>query len=323
MIKVSKKNKFFADDGWAFWVDGDDTSSIYLNNWLNPKGKSSIDVAINIRGVRNSSALSIYIPFAVEKNEIEDISLKFDDENLSRALFSSMCIVDYKKNKCTSEIAYNGKTMDIVHLSEVEYNVEDVSKGSLLKVPFDNVVEYLDNDEAYFMFRIPLKSLNTIFNPRKNVGSFMSRFKELLMTPIISERYGYSVRINEARLLPKEINSVGAFHRQKLKKAVVTISIADNYEINDSSCYRIRRLEEELYTNFLPEGFEGEDTVTYQWQQNRDINVKGHFNFYLNITRDRVSFVSLFIYLIILIILEIISNIAWDALLLLYDFLKR
>ena len=51
------------------------------------------------------------------------------------------------------------------------------------------------------------------------------------MSPIVSESYDYSVRVNEGRLLPKEINSVGAFHRQKLKKAVVTISIADNYEI--------------------------------------------------------------------------------------------
>ena len=319
---MSKKNKFFADDGWAFWVDGDDTSTIYLNNWLSPRGKSFVDVAIHIRGIKETKSFNMYFPFEVDKSEIEDVSLNFNDENLSRAIFSSMCIVDYKKNKCTSEIAYNGKTMDIVHLSQVEHNVEAISKGTLLKVPFDNMLEYLDNDEAYFMFRVPLKSLNTVFNPHKNVGSFFTRLKELLMTPILSERYGYSVRINEARLLPKEINSIGAFHRQKLKKAVVTISIADKYEINDASCYRIRRLEEELYTNFLPEGFSGEDTVTYQWQQNRDVNPKGHFNFYLNIARDSVSFGSLFLYVIILIVLELFSNVAWDGILWLCDFLK-
>mgnify|MGYP006923294412 CR=1 FL=1 len=52
MIILSKKNKFFADDGWAFWIDGDDTSTIYLNNWLNPKGTSYVDVAIHIRGIK-------------------------------------------------------------------------------------------------------------------------------------------------------------------------------------------------------------------------------------------------------------------------------
>ena len=123
MIILSKKKKFFADDGWAFWVDGDDTSTIYLNNWMNPKGKSYIDVATHIKGMKCSTLLNIYFPFELNKNEIEDISLKFDNEDLSRAIFSSMCIVDYKKNKATSEIAYNGKTVDIVHISAVYYTV--------------------------------------------------------------------------------------------------------------------------------------------------------------------------------------------------------
>ena len=255
----------------------------------------------------------MYFPFFIKKDEIEDISLKFDDQNLSRAIFSSMCLVDYKKNNATSEIAYNGKTVDIVHLSAIDYTVEPVSKGALLKVPFTELMEYLDNDEAYFMFRIPHKSITDVFKLRKKVGNLFSKTRDLLMSPIISESYGYSVRINEARLLPKEINSVGAFHRQKLKKAVVTISIADDYEINDSACYRIRRLEEELYKNFLPTGYDGEDVVTYQWHQNRETNLKGHFNFYLNISRNAISMGSVSLYLVILIFLDLVGAIAWDS----------
>ena len=37
---MPKKQKKFADDGWAIWVDGDDISTVYINNWLNPKSKS-------------------------------------------------------------------------------------------------------------------------------------------------------------------------------------------------------------------------------------------------------------------------------------------
>ena len=64
---MGKKNKLFADDGWAVWVDGDDVSTIYLNNWLNPKGKSYMDVAVHIRGVDENTALNIFFPFTVEK----------------------------------------------------------------------------------------------------------------------------------------------------------------------------------------------------------------------------------------------------------------
>lgn len=316
---MSKKNKFFADDGWAMWVDGEDVSTIYLNNWLNPKGKSYMDVAIHIRGIKETTALNMYFPFPVDKNEIEDVSLKFHDKNLLRAIFSSMCVMDYKKNEATSEIAYNGKTLDIVHLSALDYTVNPVSKGTLLKLPFTELLKYLDNDEAYFMFRVPHKSISEVFRQRTRVGSFLTKIRDLIMSPIVSESYGYSVRINEGRLLPKEINSIGSFHRQKLKKSVITISIADDYEISDMSCYRIRRLEKELYDSFLPSGFDGEDAVTYQWQQTRETNLRGHFNFYLNISRNAISKGSLVIYLIIIILLDVAGGMTWDAIQFIYN----
>ena len=323
MIILSKKNKFFADDGWAFWVDGDDTSTIYLNSWLNPKDKSYMDVSIHIRGIKETKSLNMYFPFLVDKSEIEDVSLNFKDENLSRAIFSSMCVVDYKKNNVTSEIAYNGKTVDIVHISAVDYSLKSVSKGTLMNISFDGIFEYLDNDEVYFMFRIPHKSITEVFRQRTKVGSFLTRIRDMIMSPIVSESYGYSVRINEARLLPKEINSVGAFHRQKLKKAVVTISIADDYEINDVACYRIRRLEEELYKNFLPSSFNNENIVTYQWQQSRDVNLKGHFNFYFNVSRNAISHGSVLIYILIIILLNAVGSSVWDLIKTLYAFITQ
>ena len=190
-------------------------------------------------------------------------------------------------------------------------------------MPFDGFTEYLDNDEAYFLFRIPHKSITQVFRQHKKVGSISSKLLDLLMSPLISESYGYSVRINEARLLPKEINSIGAFHRQKLKKAVVTISIDDDYEINDSSCYRIRRLEENLYKNFLPSGFDGEDVVTYQWQQDREVNLKGHFNFYLNISRNAISKGSLILYLIIIVYLDVAGGMTWDLIQWIYSLIFK
>ncbi|MBO5896254.1 MAG: hypothetical protein J6Q83_03045 [Clostridia bacterium] len=309
---MSKKSKFFADDGWAMWVDGNDTSTIYLNNWLNPHGKSFMDIAIHIRGVNESKSLNMYIPFAVDKSEIEDVSLRFDNESLTRAIFSSMCLIDYKKNECTSELAYNGKTVDVIHISAVDFSVTPVSNGTLLQIPLEAIFEYLHNDEVYLIFRVPHKSISDVFKLRKNVGSLLTKIRDLIMSPIISESYGYSVRINEARLLPKEINTIGSFHRQKLKKAVVTISIGDDYEINDSSCYRIHRLEEELYKDFCPESFDTGSTVMYHWQQTLEENFKGRFNFYLNISRNAISISSFALYLIIIVVVNTVSGILWD-----------
>ena len=272
---MSKKQKKFADDGWAIWVDGEDVSTVYINNWLNPKNRSYVDLAIRIRGVKSSKFLHVYVPFAITANEIEDVSLLFNDTKILQATFSAACIVDYKKNEFTSEIAYNGKTVDIVHISTLEYEIKPLSTGTLINVDLEKLNASIDNDEAYFIWRMPHKSLDEIFKSRVDVGNTMSRLRDLITTPVISEKYGYSVRINEARLLPEEITRIGAFHRQKLKKAVITLSIDENYELNDGGCYRIRRLEENLYKDYLPIGYKFEDVITYQWNQNREHNQQG------------------------------------------------
>ena len=309
---MSKKQKKFADDGWAVWIDGDEVSTIYINDWLNPKGKSFVDIAVRVRGVKSSKSLNVYVPFLVEKEEIEDVSFLFNDTKILQATFSASCIIEYKKNECTSEIAYNGKTVDIVHISALGYETTPLSEGTLIKIDLEKLQPFLDNDEAYFIWRIPHKSLDEIFAPRKDMNSAMERLKDLITTPIVAEKFGYSIRINEARLLPEEITKIGAFHRQKLKKAVVTLSVNESYELNDAGAYRIRRLEENLYKDFLPKGYKSEDVITYQWQQNRETNLKGHFNFYYNVNKNSVSRGSMFLYLVLLTIVGVVGNLISD-----------
>ena len=312
-VKMPKKRRKFADDGWAIWVDGEDVSTVYINDWLNPKGKSFVDFAVRIRGIKASKGLNVYVPFFVAREEIEDVSLMFKDKNILQATFSASCIIEFKKNEHTSEIAYNAKTVDIIHISSFDFDIKTLSEGTLIRIDLEKLHPYIDNDEGYFIWRMPHKSLDEIFAPRQDVGSVMGRLKELITTPIIAEKYGYSIRINEARLLPDEITKIGAFRRQKLKKSVITISVNEDYELNDGNCYRIRRLEEKLYKEFLPKGYKSKDTITYQWQQNRDHNLKGHFNFYYNILKNSVSRVSMLVYLLLITALGVVGNLIADV----------
>ncbi len=315
---MASKNKRFADDAWAVWVNGDDNSTVYMNDWLTPTGDSYVDFAVRIRGVKSSALLNVYVPFGVTKDEITDTSLKFEDEGVLRATFSAACVIDYKKNECTSEIAYNARTIDLVHISCLEYELKPLSSGTLITVNIEKLRKYLANDEAYFLWRMPHKSLNEIFKPHINVRGLLTRLRDLITTPVVSEKYGYSIRINEARLLPDEINRIGAFHRQKLKKAVITISIGEDYSMNDANCYRIRRVEKELYKDYVPECFNCDDAITYQWNQNRNTDMLGHFNFYFDVSRDYVSKMSMFIYMILLMVVGIIGGFLEDLIKLIF-----
>ena len=309
---MAKKQRKFVDDGWAIWTDGDDVCTIYLHDWLNPKGKSYVDLAVRIRNVKVNTRMRVYIPFVVSREEIDDVSVLFNDTKILQAVFGAACIVDYKKNEHTSEIAYLGKTVDILHVSTIDYEISPLSDGTLVDIDFGALQPYIVNDEAYVIWRMPHKSLDNLFKSRVGAGSVMSRFRDLITSPVLSEKHGYSVRINEPRHLPEEITRVGSFHRQKLKKAVVTISISEDYDINDEGCYRIRHLEEDLYKEYLPDKYKTDDVISYQWHQDRESNLQGQFNFYYNITKNSVNGGSMTVYMILLMLLAVTGEMLAD-----------
>ena len=309
---MPKKQRKYADDGWAIWIDGDDASTVYISDWLNPKGKSYVDIAVRVCNVLKSKSLNVYVPFSVAKEEVEDVSLHFDDKKLLQAIFNASCIVEYKRDGYTSEVAYNGKTIDIVHISVLGFEVTPLDDGTLIKIDLEKARPYLDNDEAYFIWRMPHKSLDKIFEPHANVGKLMARLRDLITTPVISEKYGYSIRINEARLLPEKITKIGSFHREKLTKTVISLFVNEDYAVNDANCYRIRRMEEELYTDFIPKDFDSDDVIIYKWNQTRDDNLKGRFNFYYNIAKDSISRKSMFLYVVILLALNVAGELLSD-----------
>lgn len=309
---MASKNKKYVDDGWAIWIEGNNDSTVYINDWVNPKGNSFVDCAVKVRGVKSSKALNFYLPFDVELNEISDLSHHLKDEKNFRGTFNNAGVVDYKKNEFTSEAAYNGKMLDIIHFPVEKLELTKLSKGTLIKANLESIMSYIDNDDAYFYFRFPHKSLDLVLKPQRDVSTFLTRFRDLIMSPVVSENYGYQIRINEARMLPSEINKIGAFHRQKLKKAVVSLIISEEYEVDDDNCYRIRRIEEDLYHNFVPTGYKLENAITYLWQENIEDNEQGRFNFYLHISRNKIDKASMFLYMIFVLLIGIFGDFLWD-----------
>ena len=58
--------------------------------------------------------------------------------------------------------------------------------------------------------------------------------------------------------------------------------------------------------------FNCDDAITYQWNQNRDTDMQGRFNFYFDIARDYISKMSMLLYMIILMIVGIAGGFLWD-----------
>ena len=309
---MGNKRRKFADDGWALWIDGDDRSTIYLNEWINPKGRSYVDISVRVYGAKEAKAVNFFVPFTIEKNEITDLSYMLSDSSALRALFNTNGKVDSEKTKYTSELRYDNRTVSLINLTNEFIATKKVSYGTTITVDFEFIKDCITSDEAYLIFRIPHKTLDKIFAPAIDVGSMFDRINSLIQSPMISEKYGYSIRINEARLLPPEINEIEDLQEQRIRKALVTISLGDEYEMNDSTCYRIRRLEADLNRNYAPSGYDCSDAITYQWVEERDSDMKAHYNFYFTMEHNKISKMSMFVYLFIVLLTGALGGAIYD-----------
>ena len=318
---MGSKKRRFADDGWALWIDGDDRSTIYLNEWINPKGKSYVDISVRVYGAKEANEVNFFVPFEIEKNEITDLSYMLSDSSALRALFNTNGKVDSEKTKYTSELRYDNRTVSLINLANEFVTVKKVSYGTVITVNINFIKDFITSDEAYLIFRIPHKTLDEVFAPAIDVGSMFDRINSLIQSPIISEKYGYSIRINEARLLPPEINEIEDLQEQRIRKALVTISLGDEYEMNDSTCYRIRRLEAELNRGYAPQGYDCSDAITYQWVEERDSNMKAHYNFYFTMEHSEISKMSMFVYLLLVLLIGAMGGAIYDLFKLLFGLL--
>ena len=318
---MGNKKRRFADDGWALWIDGDDRSTIYLNEWINPKGKSYVDISVRVYGAKEANEVNFFVPFEIEKNEITDLSYMLSDSSALRALFNTNGKVDSEKTKYTSELRYDNRTVSLINLANEFVTVKKVSYGTVITVNINFIKDFITSDEAYLIFRIPHKTLDEVFAPAIDVGSMFDRINSLIQSPIISEKYGYSIRINEARLLPPEINEIEDLQEQRIRKALVTISLGDEYEMNDSTCYRIRRLEAELNRGYAPQGYDCSDAITYQWVEERDHNMKAHYNFYFTMEHNEISKISMLVYLLLVLLTGAMGGAIYDLFKLLFGLL--
>ena len=85
----------------------------------------------------------------------------------------------------------------------------------------------------------------------------------------------------------------------------------------ESFSYKVRQLEEDLYSTYVPNDFLCSNAVVYQWL----IENKVHYNFNFTITKEMINLHSLVGYAIIVITLSAIGSALWEGISKLISFL--
>ena len=66
------------------------------------------------------------------------------------------------------------------------------------------------------------------------------------------------------------------------------------------------------FGEYAPAGFDCDNAITYEWNESREKNLYGHFNFYFGIARDTISKSSMLLYMILLFSVTIMGNVLWS-----------
>lgn len=306
IIAMSNTKHCVFNDGFALWFTGNAQSfefDVHINEWIN--GESNfIDFGIRIYNTSMVSNGFLYIPFNLLLADISDLSPHLSDENVARGIFNAACKIVTDTNNPLIIIEYNNRAENIIPLRLLYPKIEKVTGGVLLQLSFADVIPTLNTEETYIRFRFPHKSLDNSFSRLKH------DYKVIFESPIITDKVSYTIKVNELRSLPSEVRCLFKESSQKINKIILTLSADQEYIIEDSNCYKIRHIEENLYTNYVPKLFKCNSALAYQWI----VSDKNHYNFFVRIETKKILYTSLIMYAIIVILLSLLGNLIWELL---------
>lgn len=297
----------FSTDGFAIWLTGNNNEhdfDVHINEWIIPKDKNYIDIGIRLYDITQINSCSIFIPYLVSNNDITDLGYTLSNEKIARGIFNANCSIKTSSTSSIIEINYNERNENIICLNAISPIIQSINNGTLINLPFTPILPMLTSNEAYIRFRIPHKTLDAFFQLKHH--SYKFQFE----SPIATERYNYVIKINEVRSLPLEIRSMFHESNQNLKKVIVTLSANENYIVDDSTCYKMRHLESDLYENYVPSNFSCEKVIVYQWL----VSNKKHYNFNIKIDYSNIMWDSLLIYALLLTLFSFMGNFLWKLL---------
>ena len=297
----------YINDNFAIFLDGSSDKynfDIHINDWIVYPFDSYIDFGIKIYDISHADSISLYTPYKINVEEIQDLSPLYSNEKIARALTNTFAKITTSNTSPIIEINYHNITESIIFLSALTPFIKTCEDGTLIRFSLNNVHPYIKNNIGYIRFRIPHKSLNKIFTVKKH------DYKFSFDSPIITDKYQHTVKINEFRALPFEIRQMLSLHEQVINKGMFFLIASDKINTDDNICDNIRLLENDLFESYTPITFQSSSALVYKW----DKRPKEYLNFSFKCSTSRIKILSLVIYSLIIILLTIIGNILWELL---------
>ena len=306
---MSKRN--IIDDGYAVWLieqnKGVSFLDIHINEWFSYKEQTYLDMGLRVYNANNVNGICLFFPFCIAKNEIIDLFNLISVPEIASDIFNTICAVSPLKVSHVSNLEYNGRkenAIEFFNILSTETVIDKQRTGTIICFDLSSIHDILTSAEVYIRFRVPHKSVNDLFKSDVKLSYIIS----CLSTPESEFEYIFVNRFNDIRNLPEIIKRYLSDNNHKIKKIITSISIPKDMDIDDSKCYKIRKLENISLSKYIPCSFRSEDTLAFQWLSEN----KEHYYSYFKMNKKSYKFIRVIVYVLIVIMLSCFGSALWQ-----------
>ena len=286
-------------DSFAIYSSGKCELDVHINIWTDLCCCNYIDFGVRIKRVESFEGISLFIPYAVKERDFSDLIETIKTEELIRGIFNQTCELHIKSTETSYDVELNNVDMKMVPLNALKLSLDSTGGGTVASF---SIKSWSKDNIAYIRFRLPYVSLSEYLSQRGHV------YLGALESPIINDSYPYNLKINEKRSLPGEI-LIKLDGSASINSIKIFICLPEKCSIQiDNNIYKVRMIERTVFKKYIPESLIKTNSVSYQW----NYPAMDYYTFSTFFERKYINWLSVSVYSVIIIALNLLSNVIYN-----------
>ncbi|WP_380059016.1 hypothetical protein ACFE33_15825 (plasmid) [Falsihalocynthiibacter sp. SS001] len=313
----------------AFWCEraadeAEVRTEFHVNLWhfSGTKRRDFIEIGVMPSDPSALSAIRIYVPFKLQREDIEDLGPEFASTELAQGIFNETLSSTKKPSGKSVELKLGTSTYCHVHLfspengsidnSELDLTEKDGGTFiSITSIALESLARQCNGKPECGYFRLRL------LPPKNNTRPFVTAIKpkDRAWTSGFEEIEYIDCRLNEARTLPTSIEASADAARHGIADVsrivfLAVVPVASSITSSHAEWHKSRLLETQIWRDYVPHGLE-DGMVVYHWRKEFEgsgQNVLQGFSAFVKLQTRKTSLMIIGIYVLVALLLGIVGS---------------
>lgn len=313
----------------AFWceraaADAEVRTEFHVNLWhfSGTKRRDFIEIGVMPSDPSALSAIRIFVPFKMQRENIEDLGPEFASTELAQGIFNETLSSTKKPNGKSVELKAGTNTYCHVHLfspengsiDPAELDIIEKDGGTILSITsiaLESLARQCDGNPEFGYFRFRL------LPPKHVARPFVTAIKpkDRAWTSGFEEIEYIDCRLNEARTLPTSIEASADAAPHGLADVsrivfLAVVPVASSITSSHAEWHKSRLLETQIWKDYVPHGLD-DGMVVYHWRKEFEgigQNALQGFSAFVKLQTRKTSLMIIGIYVLVALLLGIVGS---------------